>query len=145
MSSRYRTFHITKNMIHDVTGMGTGTMDETVITTINVRLDEMFREALRSMSRVFQLHGDDLEKLLKACPNYRSKAVTLSTPTICFSDEEGISDQGLRDLNIGPQSFAQQLQNADKLVFCHSPMFRYKRERHNCEISLWLHAVLAPY
>lgn len=132
-------------MIYNVTGMGTGTMDETVIGTINVRLDEMFREALRETKRVLQLHGDDLQKLLEACPSWRSHARTLTTPTISFQVEEGLSDQALRDLNSGPWQFAQQLEASDKLVFCHSPMFRYNREQRVCEMSLWLHAILAPY
>ncbi len=138
-------FRLHKNMIYDVTGMGTGTMDETVINTINVRLDEMFREALRTTKRVFQLHGDDLQRLLAAIPAWRIHAKTLSTPMISFNVDEGLSDQGLRDLNAGPRNFAQQLEASDKLVFCHSPMFRYNRERNVCEMSLWLHAVFATY
>lgn len=138
-------FRLTKEMLYDVTGMGTGTPDETVISSVNVRLDDMFREAIAHCDHVIQLHGDDLEKLTKAGPLWREEAKTLSTPKFKFTNEEGISDRLLRDLNAAPAAFAEQIQLQGRLAFCHSPMFQYLRDRNTYTVNIWMHVVFAPH
>lgn len=137
-------FRISKAMLYDVTGMGSGTMDETVISTINVRLDEMFREAILHCNHVIRLHGDDLEKLAHAGPKWRESAKTLQTPRMKFTAEQGISDQMLRDVNYAPKSFAQQIETMGRLAFCQSPMFEFKRVHPEYEMYIWMHVVFEP-
>jgi hypothetical protein len=137
-------FRLNKGVILDYLGLAQEEADETVLSTINVRLEEMFREAARCFGNVVHVHADDLRKIAEYNDVWRAEAHALSSRELVFTRDEGLSDSLLHDLNMIPIAFAQQLGQNERLVFCHSPMFRYAQERGQFTMTIWMQIVYAP-
>lgn len=137
-------FRIRREMILDIVGFAQESPDETVISTVNVRLDEMFRESLRQAASVVLIHGDDLEKILTHSPDWMAEARTYQTKKLEFTSEDLNIDRIVRELNLAPQMLAMKVAGLKRLTFCHSPMFHYERRAGRCELRIWLRAVCVP-
>ena len=137
-------FRLRKEWILDVLGLGSGSADETQTETINVRLEEMFRESIRDAGHVIHLQREELEKLLDAGAVWYAGAQTIRTPTIKFSKDDGVSDSVMRELGRGPTVLAQRLQHGGRLVFAHAPVLQYKQVGRDFELCIVTHAIFAP-
>lgn len=139
-------YTIRKELLGEVMGLADDCAgsDESAISTLNVRLDNMLRECLRQYHNVVHLHGEDLAKLVGFSKEWKAGGRTLSTTPVEFKVKDGISHALVREINSAPDALISQVALAGKLVFCHSPQFHFVRTGDVFKVCVWLHAIYAP-
>jgi hypothetical protein len=138
-----RAFSLQKNVIIDALGLADEAGgDETAISSINVMLDGMFREASKDHNNLVIIHGEDLEKIHSWSDDWRTGAKTITTPKFKFKASEGISDEIMRNINKAPQDLAEQLGITGELTFCQTPDFWWERTKDKFEVCVWMHAII---
>lgn len=136
-------YRLNLNTLLDLLGIAQEEPDETVLSTVNVRLEEMFRETARSFPNIVRVHEEDLRKIYDAGMLWREQAHRLEF-TLSFTREEGLTEAHMRNLNGVPANFAQRLGQNERLVFCHSPMLQYVRDHSKFTLTISMNIVYAP-
>lgn len=139
-------FRIRKEWILSVLGYGSDEdgADELSVSSINVRLEEMFREAITGTPNIFLLQDNDLTKLIEAGPEWRAGAKTLSTKKLIFEKKDLRPDDLVSTINNSPLTFARQLFKTNRLAFCQSPVFHYTKAGSVLTVHVYMHVIFAP-
>jgi transposase len=132
-SHTVNAFRLTNQMIYGLCGFGDDSPDETMLSTINVRLDAIWREVLRKAESIVIVTQDDLHKLAIRLPN--AKAQTLRGQCKPFKSIDAVS-QTVLDLQSYVDQFALKLSEQGQLLFCHTPVLEHKITRGAHELTL---------
>lgn len=137
-------FRLSRSMIASVLGVEGEIGDDTEVSSINVRLDQMFREESRHYPGIVLVRADDLRKLLRWRPDWRRFAQERKTPEVRFKTSGEGLEEAIQQLNLDVQRLAADLGAGEELVFCHTPMFRYDRTKTRATLWLSLREVRIP-
>lgn len=137
---------ITKELVCSVMGIGSENVDgdESSLSTLHVRMDQLWREAVMDFQNVITIHADDLEKLIDFNPQWKAHGRTLQTPKYELRVGEPVGPHLLRIINLMAASLAEATAKPGKLVFAQSPQFSYQRLKEKYEFFGWTHCVSAP-
>lgn len=152
-------YTIKKPLLAEVCGLSEDGHDaiQPAISTLNVRLEQMWRELLPQYGTMFSLEASELDKLnelIKVTPKmykrlrYR-QAVLLQTPMIEFKPKDGITDHALDFVNAGPRNLAMAVASQcgvkNAIAFVRSPQLHYEQQRGKISLHLWLNAIYASH
>ena len=115
--------------------------DETAISTINVRLDQMFREVVRNYDNLIIVHSEDLERLRGWSPAWAKEAKKFTTPRYIYRRDEPQLNELMRSINQAPVSLAHEIGQSERLTFCQTPQFWWRREGNEYGVCVWMHAI----
>lgn len=128
--------------INDIDGPGG---DESAVSTLNVRLDQMFREAIIRAPFVVLLNETELRKVADYNGWWRDLAKTLRSDPIKFDiKKDGLPDHVIEQVNAWPAQLAQSCGGFNGLVLAQAPQFAYTKKKNDVEMSVWMRIVLLP-
>jgi len=118
--------------------------DETVVNTVNVRLEQMFRQEIDATPELVMLHGEDLEKLANWSPAWRGRGKRIETQEFPVKRADGLTRRLMTNLNAAPGMLAEQLRQTGRFIFCHSPILDVNREAGYPILKIWMRVIFAP-
>ena len=139
-------YQVRKDHLADVLGLKDELGgDETVISTINVRLGQMFREAIQHLPNLVILAAQDMEKLVRWGPVWKSGSMRLETRAIKVTPKSGLTDKAIQQVNDGPEELAHKLAKMPKRIFCHTPMLKIERIADQpFVLTVWIRVIALP-
>lgn len=139
-------FRIRVEMVNTVLGIANMPTndEESSLSTINVYLDNMWREETRKHANLINIHGEDLEKVIRFSQAWKAQGKTfVSKMKFEYVKGKGVPEQIVREINAAPAALAKSCAADGRLIFCHSPCFHFIRKQNTFELSVWLHAVFS--
>jgi len=120
-------YSISQHMLGAVLGMAdeSAHFDETAIGSINVRLEQMFREEIIKSERLVFIYDTELTKLVDLGGDWRKGAKQFATLRHDVDRKEGVPDNVLAAISHSTRELAQAARDLGKIVFCSSPVLRY--------------------
>lgn len=133
---------VSKGLIQACLGVN-GVVDESALSTIQIRFDQLWREAVRTYSNVICIYSDDLEKLANyAKPKDSTIILTPVTLQTAFLEHEvgtPVSDSLVQSINRIPVSLASAAGKSGLLTMAISPQLFHKRDGLKISIHGWIH------
>lgn len=119
--------------------------DETALSTVQVRYDQMFRECILHREYISLLAATELKKLADYGSCWFERAKTLQSEPLRFNPKEvGIPDEILATVNSWPEHLASRCDSFGELVLAQSPQLSFKQFRGTVTLQAWLRIVLVP-
>ena len=141
-------YQLSKPMIGSALGMGdpeNPQLDEVALSTIQVRLEQMFREVSDEESLIAVIHALELKKLADWNPTWRKRAKLVKDTPAKFNAKEGIPDAVLLQLNAAPLWLVKQLRGTKQFCLCHSPLLSVNQTtRRDFTLTVWLRVIFMP-
>lgn len=117
--------------------------DETAISTIDVRLDQMFRELVRHVPDIALVHGQELAKIREwSQPDWQ--CLTAKTKMWKFDLAEGFPAAIFDELNAAPAQLLADLLRRGQPVLCSSPQFWLEHDKKQVRMQLQMLVVFLP-
>lgn len=138
-------FQLSPSLLASLFGMhdGSGIADETEISSVDVRLELMFREALLKIPNAIVIHGEELAKLA-LFPGWKLGTKAFRTASTSFCVDDGIPEPVLVALNEAPFNIACQIASSGRLTFCHSPQLHWEQKGKTIHLFIYIKVVYAP-
>ncbi len=141
-------FKVTRQQLVEVLGLTEGGLggEESSLSSVNVRLEQIWRELLSGDHRnLICIHCDELQKLVEFSEAWKLNGKTLQTRAMVVNPAEPLSEEIVREINRSPAALAHMMSESGKLIFCHSPMLHLNRiTKGQFEVRVWLHMITAP-
>lgn len=118
----------------------TGSIDETMLSTVNVRLDQIFRMALGNTRELVVVNRSELEKLV-GLAGLETRELKLTLPKF-QPIEDGVPDTYLDLLNSAPERLAGNASGRAPWMLIQTPMLRYHWKGKHVHSEVWTRIVL---
>jgi hypothetical protein len=119
--------------------------DETALSTIQVRYDQMFRECVLHRPGISFLAATELEKIARWDACWYDRAKTFQTEELAFKPKEvGLPDNVLSTVNSWPEQLASRCDSLGGLILAQAPQLSFKQSRGNVKLRAWMRVVIAP-
>lgn len=116
-----------------------GTLDETVLSTVNVRLDQIFHMALRHNRSLVVVHRCELEKLI-GLAGIEVHELACPLPDFIPKDD-GVPEDYVNRLNEAPEVLMGHAEGRAPWALVQTPMLRYKCAGRRIHSEVWTRVV----
>jgi hypothetical protein len=118
--------------------------DETAISSVNVRFDQMFREVIGRNNSLIIVAEQGLRAIADNILCWMSLVKVIRSSSLQFDPKEGISDEIVRYVNDWPERIYERIASPGYFFLVSTPMLEYKKSRGKVKLSAYSLAAKLP-
>ena len=117
-----------------------GNPDETMLSTVNVRLDQIFSVFIRGVRELVAVNRYELEKLI-GLAGVEARELKLAMP-VFDPVADGIPDDYVQAVNDASEKLARNASGRAPWALIQTPMLRYRRAGRRIQSEVWTRIVI---